>query len=100
MKNIYFTYRRIWDNRTNQYDISYYNKLQFADFVQAGLTEMIDWDRFIPSHRITLETAPWIKTLRRCGVLKCADIFTPEQVEVLKSDLLTTTQNFLLRPSL
>ena len=95
--NIYYTYRPTYTNRSNRYDVSYYNDKVFADFVQAWLTKMIDWANFIPDNRITLETAPWIKTLRRCGVLKCADIFTPEQVEVLKSDLVTTTQNFLLR---
>ena len=68
--SLYFSYRPIWDNRTNKYDLSYYNDLQYKDFVDAWLTKVIDWDRFIPSSRITKETVPWIKTLRRFWVLK------------------------------
>ncbi len=70
MENIYFTYRRIWDNQTNRYDVSYYNDLQYSDFKESWLTEMIDWDRFISEDRITKETYPGIKSLRRAWVLK------------------------------
>jgi len=73
MKKIYFTYRRIWDNKTNRYDVSYYNNLQFADYVNAGLTKIIDWDSFIPENRITKEIVPGVKWLRRAGVLEYND---------------------------
>jgi len=71
--SLYFSYRPVHDNRTNKYNISYYNDLQYKDFVDAWLTKVIDWDRFIPSSRITKETVPWIKTLRRFWVLKYVD---------------------------
>lgn len=70
MNYIYFTYRRIWDNKTNRYDVSYYNDLQYSDYKEAWLTEMIDWDRFIPENRIIKEIYPWIKTLRCAWVMK------------------------------
>jgi len=73
MKKIYFTYRRIWDNKTNRYDVSYYNNLQFADYVNAGLTKIIDWDNFIPENRITKEIVLGVKWLRRAGVLEYND---------------------------
>ena len=70
---IYFSYRPVWDNKTNKYDLSYYNDLQYKDFVDAWVTKVTDWDRFIPSSRITKETFPWVKTLRRLWVLKYID---------------------------
>lgn len=92
--NIYFTYRPTYTNRWVRYDVSYYNDKLFEDYKKAWLTEIIDWDIFIPENRIILETAPWIKSLRKVWVLKCNDTLDVEQ---LKSDLLSTTKNFLLR---
>jgi len=92
MKKIYFTYRRTFTNRTNRYDISYYNDKIFADYKQAWLTEMVDWDRFISEDRITKEVVPWIKWLRRAWMLKYQEGL---DIEKLKKDLLTTTWNFL-----
>lgn len=71
--SIYFSYRPVWGNKTNKYDLSYYNDLQYKDFVDAWLTKVTDWDRFIPSSRITKETFPWVKTLRRLWVLNYID---------------------------
>jgi len=95
MKNIYFTYRRHYTNRWTRYNVSYYNDKQFADFKEAWLTEMIDGNNFIPDDRITAETVPGIKTLRRAGVLKYDDSVL--DATKLKEDLKTTTQSFLLK---
>jgi len=73
MAKIYFTYRPIWDNKTNKYNVSYYNNLQFADYVNAGLTKITDWNNFIPENRITKEVVPWVKWLRRAWVLEYND---------------------------
>jgi len=92
MKNtIYFTYRRIWDNRTNCYDISYYNDKIFSDYKEAGLTEIIDWDNFIPSTRITKEIAPWVKWERKAWILKYVDWV---DVVDLKETLIQTWASF------
>lgn len=65
----------------------------FADFKEAGLTNMIDGDNFIPEHNITKETAPGIASLRRAGVLEVDGNIPLEQI---KADLLTTSSSFLL----
>ena len=71
IEKLYFSYRQIhWNRNSGAYDLSYYNDKQYADFKESWLTKMTDWDRFIPSDRITAETYPWIKTLRKVGMLE------------------------------
>ena len=81
MLKTYFTYRQIWDNRTNKYNVSYYNNLQYKDFVDAWLTKMTDWSNFIPENRITTEVADWIKSLRRAWMLEFNDNLDRNEME-------------------
>lgn len=93
MNKIYFTYRRTYTDRGVRQDVSFYNDKMFADFKEAGLTNMIDGDNFISEHNITKETAPGIKSLRRAGVLEVNENVPLEQI---KADLLKTSSSFLL----
>lgn len=89
--SLYFTYRRTHSNRGGQYDPSYYNSKEYADFTEAGLTKMIDWNWFIPDDRITKELVPWIQWLRRAWVLEYQEWL---DVADLQSTLLNTASAF------
>jgi hypothetical protein len=91
MKKIYFTYRRTWVNNTTRYDLSFYNDLQYADYKQAGLTEMIDGDRFVPDDKIIAEITTGIKSMRRAGMLYYNDMVDGTS---LAQNLQNTSLNF------
>lgn len=92
MKNkIYFTYRRMYTDRWNRQDVSFYNDKQYSDMIEAGLTKMTDWSNFIPDERITKETAPWVKNLRVAGMLEFA---MPELRVELEESLKSVAQSF------
>tara|TARA_R110000851_G_scaffold312281_1_gene472826 strand:- start:245 stop:424 length:180 start_codon:yes stop_codon:yes gene_type:complete len=55
---IYFTYRRIFSNRGDRQDVSFYNDKQYFDYVSSGLTIMTDGSNFIPDDRIVAEIVP------------------------------------------
>ncbi len=88
---IRFTFRRVYTDRGNRQDVSFYNDKQYSDMIEAGLTKMTDWDRFIPDESIIAETAPWIKNLRVAGVLEHQ---VPPAHEELKTSLLNVAQSF------
>ena len=69
---IYFTYRRIFSNRGDRQDVSFYNDKQYFDYVSSGLTIMTDGSNFIPDDRIVAEIVPWVKKLRVAGMLEFA----------------------------
>ena len=75
MTKIYFTYRRCWTERWVRQDVSFYNDKQYADYVQAWLVSMVDWENFIPDDRYTKEVSAWtwIIRLRRAWYLQVND---------------------------
>ena len=94
MQYLYFTYRQVhWNRNSGRYDVSYYNDKQYADFKDSWLTNMIDWARFIPDNRITKETVPWFKTLRKAWVLEFNDAL---DFEDMKSSLINVAHSFWL----
>jgi len=88
---IYFTYRRVYTDRGNRQDVSFYNDKQYEDMIEAGLTKMTDGSNFIPDERIIAETAPWIKSLRVAGMLEHQ---VPPIHEELKESLKNVAQSF------
>lgn len=70
MANKYFTYRPTFLNQwAGRYTPSYFTNQQYSDYVEAWLTSIQDcliWD-----NRYTKETIPWIKNLRRFGIMTC-----------------------------
>ena len=72
MEKIYFTYRRMFTNRGDRQDVSFYNDKQYFDYVSSGLTKMTDGSNFIPDDRIVAEIVPWVKKLRVAGMLEFA----------------------------
>ena len=79
---IFFTYRRMYTDRGNRQDVSFYNDKQYSDFVSSGLTKMTDGSNFIPDERITAEVAPWVKSLRVAGMLEYKEPITKEELEI------------------
>lgn len=79
---IFFTYRRMYTDRGNRQDVSFYNDKQYSDFVSSGLTKMTDGSNFIPDERITAEIAPWVKSLRVAGMLEYKEPITKEELEI------------------
>lgn len=72
MKRKYITFRPVYfNNWEGKYTISYFNKQQFADYVEAWITKIVD--TIIPEERYIFEIAPWIKSLRRFAILECID---------------------------
>lgn len=93
-EKIYFTYRRMYTDRGNRQDVSFYNDKQYSDMIEAGLTKMTDGSNFIPDERI-IATLPWttVKKQRVAGMLEFA---IPELRTELKESLKSVAQSFSL----
>lgn len=88
---IFFTYRRMYTDRGNRQDVSFYNDKQYSDMIEAGLTKMTDWANFIPDERIIAEVVPWVKKQRVAGMLEFA---MPELRTELEESLKSVAQSF------